>query len=108
MIHHRQGLSLAVEARDHRVGVHAKLDDLERNGSTNRPFLLGLKDDAEPAFAEFLNQLISPDVRTGSFADGGADRPAKRGHIDVPLGLARPSNVSPPGSCGSFGRSMCI
>ena len=55
MIHQRHGLPLGLEAGDDLVGVHARLDDLERDLAADRLDLLGDEDQAEAAFA-----MVSP------------------------------------------------
>jgi hypothetical protein len=57
MIHHRQRLPLRLEPRDHRLGVHAQLDDLQRDAAAHGFGLLGDIDHAATAFAHFLQQL---------------------------------------------------
>ena len=37
MIHHRQRLPLGLEARDHLLGVHAELDNFQRNAASKAP-----------------------------------------------------------------------
>src|SRR5262245_4631589 len=34
MVHHRQGLSLGLEASDHLAGIHTWLDDLQRHSAS--------------------------------------------------------------------------
>ena len=69
MVHHRQGLPLGLEAGDHLPRVHARLDDLERDGPLDRLGLLGHEDDAHAAFADLLQQLVGADDRAGTFGD---------------------------------------
>ena len=59
MIHHRQGLPLRLEAGDDLFGVHAQLDDLQRDTSPHRLGLLGDINHATAAFAELLQQLVT-------------------------------------------------
>ena len=61
MVHHRQRLPLRLEARDDLLGVHAQLDDLERDAPAHRLPLLGHVDHAAAAFADFLQQLVAAD-----------------------------------------------
>ena len=70
MIHHRQRLPLGLEPRDDLAGVHPDLDDLQCDAAADRVLLLGHEDDAEPAFADLLQELVSPDRGAGTFADG--------------------------------------
>ncbi len=54
MIHQRQRLSLRLEPCDDRLGIHAELDDLERNAAANRFELFGHVNDAAPALANLF------------------------------------------------------
>jgi hypothetical protein len=58
MVHHRQSLPLLLEARDDLHGVHAQLDDLQRDLALDGPLLLGHEDGAEPALADGLQNLV--------------------------------------------------
>jgi len=57
MVHQRQRLALRLEARDHLLGVHAQLDDLERHLAPDRLELLGHPDRAHAALADLLQEL---------------------------------------------------
>src|SRR4030095_4538784 len=61
MIHHRQRLALLLEARDHLLGVHPQLDDLERDAPFDRFVLLGHPYHAEAALADLLKQVVMAD-----------------------------------------------
>ena len=75
MIHHRQRLPLRLETRDDLLGVHAQLDDLERDATPHRLGLLGDIDHAAAALAHLLQQLVAPDRLAHGFVRGvGADR----------------------------------
>jgi hypothetical protein len=65
VVHHRQGLALLLEARDDLLGVHAELDDLERDLALDRLLLLRHEDRTEAAFAD---QLIA-DPRARAFTE---------------------------------------
>ena len=65
MIHHRQRLPLGLEAGDHLLGVHARLDDLQRDPAADRLGLLGDIDDAHSPFADLLQQLVGADEGAG-------------------------------------------
>ena len=69
MVHHRHGLPLGLEAGDHLPRVHARLDDLQRDGPLERLGLLGHEDDAHAAFADLLQQLVGADDRAGLLGD---------------------------------------
>ena len=69
MIHHRQGLPLGLEPREHLPRIHARLDDLQRHATPDRRLLLGHVDDAEAPFADLLQQLVRPDLRSRCFFD---------------------------------------
>ena len=72
MVHHRQRLPLGLEAGDHLPGVHARLDDLQRDRPLDRLGLLGHEDDAHAAFADLLQELVGADDRAGPSAMGGS------------------------------------
>ncbi len=74
MVHQGQGLPLGLEAGDHLLGVHARLDDLQGHLAADRLLLLGHVDHAHAAFADLLQQLVGADDRAGSFR--------YRGHFD--------------------------
>ena len=65
MVHHRQRLPLRLEPGDHLPGVHAQLDDLERDPPAHRLGLLGHVDHAAAAFAELLASLVPADDVAG-------------------------------------------
>ena len=59
MVHQGQGLPLGLEAGDDLLGVHARLDDLQRDLAADRLLLLGHIDDAKAAFADLLAELVA-------------------------------------------------
>ena len=61
MIHHRERLTLLLEARDDFLRVHPHLDDLQRHRAPHRLLLLRHPDHAKAAFADLLEQLVRPD-----------------------------------------------
>ena len=61
VIHQGQRLPLGLEAGDDLLGIHARLDDLERHLAPNRLRLLGHEDDAHAPFADLLQQLVGAD-----------------------------------------------
>ena len=62
MIHQSQGLSLGIEASQDFLGVHAPLDQLERDRPANGHVLLRLVDDAHAAFADFPQDAVGTDA----------------------------------------------
>ena len=70
MIHQRQHLPLDLEAGDDLPGVHAGLDDLQGDLAPDRLGLLSHENDAHPALADLLQQLIGADDIAGRFSDG--------------------------------------
>ena len=70
MVHHRQGLPLGLEAGDHLLAVHARLDDLQRHQPAHRPLLLGHIDEAHAPFADLLQQLVGADEGAARLANG--------------------------------------
>ena len=78
VVHQRQGLPLGLEAGDHLVGVHARLDDLEGDLAADGLLLLGHEDDAHAAFADLLQQLVGADERAGDQSERAVRRPIVR------------------------------
>ena len=79
MVHHRQGLPLGLEPGDHLLGVHARLDDLQRDAAADRLGLLGDKDDSHSPFANLLQQLVAADEGAGLLGhDRGRSWPQPR------------------------------
>ena len=58
MLHDGQGLPLLFEALEHGLGVHARLDQLERHLALDRLGLLGDPDVAHAAFADLLDERV--------------------------------------------------
>ena len=67
MVHHSQGLALRLESGNHRLGIHAQFDDLERDFAANRLLLLSHVNNCHTPFADLLQELITPDDRAGGF-----------------------------------------
>jgi hypothetical protein len=67
MVHHGQRLALGFEASDDGLGIHAQLDDFERDPSPNRFGLLGDIDHATASFANSLEQLITANALAHGF-----------------------------------------
>jgi hypothetical protein len=67
VVHEGQGLSFGFEAGDDFARVHAELDDLKGDATSDRFGLLGHVDHAAAAFAEFLEEFIAANV----LANGG-------------------------------------
>ena len=61
MVHHRQRLPLGLEAGDDLLGVHAQLDDLERDAAAHGLRLFGDIHHTAAAFADSLEQLVAPE-----------------------------------------------
>ena len=88
MIHDRQRLPLGLEAGHHLLGVHARLEDLQRDLATDRLLLLGHEDDAETTLANLLQQLVGPDDRAGAFGGHiGRYRRNRRARGEKAVGL---------------------
>lgn len=89
MVHNRQRLALGLEPRDHLLGVHPQLDDLQRHAPPHRLGLLGDIHHAAAAFADALQQFVAPErlahsfvglvVRKFHFHGGLGDRSGIRG-----------------------------
>ena len=67
MIHQRQRLPLGLKPGDDLFGVHAQLDDLERDPAADRFLLLGHINHAAAAFANLLEQFVTADAVAGFF-----------------------------------------
>ena len=61
MVHQRECLSLGLEPRDDQLGVHAELDELERDLSSNGGTLLGSIDLTHAATADSFENAVRPD-----------------------------------------------
>ena len=80
VVHHRQRLPLLLEALQHGPGIHAGLDELERDLAFDGLGLLGDPDLAHAAFADLLHEGVTAgdddarlDLRAvvGGGAEGG-------------------------------------
>ena len=82
----RQRLAFGFETGDDAFGVHAQLDDLERDAAAHRFLLLGHIDHAATAFADLLEQLVASYLVTRLFGDwkGQYNRWLRRGRGQVP------------------------
>ena len=90
VVHQRQRLPLGLEAGDDLAGVHARLDDLERDLAADGLLLLGHVDDAHAAFADLLEQLVGADTGARPFQDGLVRRAVLGGRLPRGrAGLAR-------------------
>ena len=78
MVHQRQRLPLGFEAGDDLLGVHAQLDDLERDPAAHRFCLLGHTDHAAAAFADSLQETVRTQARRKA-SRMGVRREARRG-----------------------------
>ena len=58
VVHQRQRLPLRLEAGEHLLRVHARLDELERHQPLDRLGLLGHLDRAHAPFADLLDELV--------------------------------------------------
>lgn len=67
VVHHRESLTLGLEAGHHLTGVHSGLENFNGDAAADRRGLLGHEDGAEAAFADALEDLIQP-----AGAEGGA------------------------------------
>ena len=70
MVHHRQRLPLGLEPGDDLLGVHAQLDDFQRDAPPHRLGLLGDIDHAAAAFADAFQQLVAPERLAHGFVRG--------------------------------------
>ena len=67
VIHDRQRLPFGLETVDYLLRVHPGLDDLERDLTPHRPALLRQEDGAHAPLADFADELIRTDQRSGAF-----------------------------------------
>jgi hypothetical protein len=74
MIHEGQSLSLCLKAGDDLPGVHAQLDNLERDATLDRLFLLGHIDHTHSTLADFLEQLVTANPVAGLLHRQDMDR----------------------------------
>ena len=81
VIHHRQRLPLRFETRDDGRGVHAKLDDFQRDLAADGLALLGAKDRAAAALADFFEQVVTSNLFARGF--GGPRRGHERGGHEI-------------------------
>jgi hypothetical protein len=84
MVHQRQRLPFGFKPRDHLFGIHAELDNLQRDAAPHRFLLLGHVNHAAAAFAELLEEFVLADSATRFFAYGS------RGPSDCILEKVRP------------------
>ena len=64
VVHHRQRLTLGLEAGDDLPGIHAELDDLQRDAALHGLALLSHPHAAEAPLTNLLEQLVVPDHLT--------------------------------------------
>ena len=70
MLQQGQGLTFGVEAGDHLLGVHARLDDLQGHLAFDRLFLLGQIDQAHTTLANLLEKFVMADLCAWAFHGG--------------------------------------
>jgi hypothetical protein len=81
VIHQRQGLALALEARDDLAAVHPGLDDLQRHVAAKRMRLLSVVDHAHTAFPDWPDQFEGTDLRSECDARGTDRHRGSRGGV---------------------------
>ena len=69
VIHQRQSLALGLEASDHLLAVHARLDDFEGYLAPDWVLLLGHEHQSRAALADLLHELVRAEDRAGSFGN---------------------------------------
>ncbi len=69
MVHQGQSLALGLEPGDHLGGVHARLDNLQRDPAADGLLLLGHVDRAHTPLADLLEELVRTDASAGSLGD---------------------------------------
>src|SRR5262249_28349420 len=73
MVHQRERLAFALETGDHGFGVHAQLDDFERDTAADWFLLLGHVHDSAAPFADLLKQFVVANTITRFFSDCRAE-----------------------------------
>ena len=91
MVHHRERLAFGFESRQHRLGIHARLDQFHGHLASNRFGLLGDPNGAHAAFADFLQQLVAAGNDGSELLDGrtlgsGVVRLIRRGSVEQMVG----------------------
>ena len=61
VVHHREGLSFTLESRHHLIRVHSELDELQRDVSPHRAFLLGEVHDPHATASERADDAVRSD-----------------------------------------------
>ena len=69
VVHEGQRLPFGLETGDDLARVHARLDELQRHLAADGVRLLGHENDAKPAFADLLQELVGANDRAGTLAD---------------------------------------
>ena len=70
MVHQCQCLALGFKAGDDLFGVHAQLDDFERDAAAHRLLLLGHVNHATAALADLLKEFVVTDLVARLFGEG--------------------------------------
>ena len=69
MIHHCQRLTLSLEPRDHRLRIHAELEDFQRHAPPHRFLLFREINHTTPAAPNALHQAVTANAVPGLFRD---------------------------------------
>ena len=93
VVHHRQRLALGLEPGDELSGVEPGLDYFERDLAPDGRLLLGHEDDAAPALADALEELVATDDGAGAFADSNGGEIHGRGDLCKVEGFAHEAFV---------------
>lgn len=107
MVHEGEGQAFGLEAGDDLLGVHAELQDLERNAPLDGLFLLGEVDDAEAALADALQEVELAEAIAGVLAEHeaqGADAAVELDVARAAVGGADGTGVS-SSSCSALNRA---
>jgi hypothetical protein len=100
VVHEGQGLALGLEAGHNLAGIHAGLEDLERDLAAHRLGLVSHEDQPHAARTDLLQQLVRPDHRAGALDGGlaGARRQANRRAVEWSLrpGVAAQEGLHAP------------
>ena len=70
MVHQGERLTLGFETRNDLSRIHPRLEDFQRNLTAHGLNLFGHVNDAEPAFANLLEQPVRTDDGSRSFEQG--------------------------------------
>jgi hypothetical protein len=78
MFHQRESLTFGIKPGDHVFSIHAGLDDFQRDTPPDGLLLFRHEYNTATAFADLLEQLITPDAISRLFSDPGRVTASRR------------------------------